>query len=120
MILRALGTDLEDGPLSAQSFAWTSDKDGSLGGGAQVMIDRLSVGEHTLTLNGVDAQGNTGSYSVKIVVEPPSESITETPLAPTTPPSATTGSNAIVWIGLIVVAMALVVLAVIGLLLRKR
>jgi hypothetical protein len=75
LILTALGTDLQDGPLSGSAFQWSSSRDGSLGSGKLLVNRTFSVGQHTLNLTGIDAGGRTSTYSVKIIVKDTRRSI---------------------------------------------
>lgn len=82
VVLHAYGTDVEDGPLPADAFDWTSSLDGALGPGDLIMVDSLSTGTHDLTVTGRDADGNTATYSVQVTVLP----------APTQPAGPTSGT----------------------------
>ncbi|HZY44425.1 MAG TPA: hypothetical protein VFF70_06720, partial [Anaerolineae bacterium] len=136
VVLQAYGTDLEDGPLPSTAFSWSSDKDGPLGNGDQLLADHLSVGEHTITLTGKDSAGNAGTYSVKITIDAkpplapnspideqstPAPAATAQPSAPTATVAPTTGGNtSVAVIGLMLVALGLVLLVVIVALLRRK
>lgn len=141
VVLQAYGTDFEDGPLPETAFSWSSDKDGALGDGDQLLADHLSVGDHTLTLTGKDSSGNTGTYSVKITIDakPPLEPDTPIeeaatlvpptlPPAPgtaapalvTPPPAAPSGPTSILPIALIMIGVGILLLIVIVVLLRRR
>jgi hypothetical protein len=65
----ALGLDPEDGTLNPDSIQWTSSRDGSLGSG-DLLLDSLSVGEHIISITGVDSQGAPGTAQVRINVLP--------------------------------------------------
>ncbi|MFC1550946.1 hypothetical protein ACFL6P_00135 [Candidatus Latescibacterota bacterium] len=49
------GYDFEDDILPDSAFIWYSDIDGELGTGKELYIDRLSVGNHLITLVGTDS-----------------------------------------------------------------
>jgi hypothetical protein len=66
IILWAMGTDPEDGPLGDGAFTWSSDRDGALGSGSLLVNQNLSVGKHILTLTGKDSDGNSASETVSI------------------------------------------------------
>jgi hypothetical protein len=70
VVLQAWGTDPEDGYVSPEAFSWTSDVDGDLGVGDQVVSQSLSVGDHTLTVTGTDSDGNVASAKVHITILP--------------------------------------------------
>ena len=44
--------DPEDGVLPDGSLQWSSSIDGAIGTGALLQIDTLSIGTHTITLDG--------------------------------------------------------------------
>ena len=56
--------DPEDGLLPAANLSWTSDRDGFLEPGRQVKLERLSLGNHVLTLTVTDSQGRTVTAQV--------------------------------------------------------
>ncbi|MFH1086580.1 MAG: hypothetical protein V1772_12575, partial [Chloroflexota bacterium] len=68
ILLSALATDVEDGPLSGAALSWSSDRAGALGSGADVAVAHLSLGWHTLTAVARDSAGATGQASVRVVV----------------------------------------------------
>jgi len=51
LVLEALATDLEDGPVEGQQLVWTSNRDGDLGQGTSVWYDSPSCGAHTITVS---------------------------------------------------------------------
>lgn len=61
-------SDTQDGILSGESLSWSSNLDGELGTGETLSVNTLSVGNHTITLRAVDAEGSEGLDTVKIVV----------------------------------------------------
>lgn len=70
VVLRGDGADLEDGQLSGPDLQWRSSKDGPLGSGRTLNVpaSELSVGEHTITLEGTDSEGATDEASVTIEI----------------------------------------------------
>ena len=64
----ATASDPESGDLSG-SIAWSSDLDGPLGSGAQVVAGGLSVGTHQVTASVNDGQGGVAQQTVTITVE---------------------------------------------------
>lgn len=68
ILLEGLALDLEDGTLSGNALNWRSDRDGSLGQGETVTVG-LSLGEHTITLDATDDDGNLVSDQVTIEVQ---------------------------------------------------
>jgi hypothetical protein len=67
--LEGSGWDREDGMLPDQNLTWTSDIDGELGAGHQVVLTHLTPGTHHLVLTGRDSAGATGSASVTLVAQ---------------------------------------------------
>ncbi len=68
------GTDAEDGTLSGASLVWTSSLDAQIGTGTSFTASTLSVGSHTITLTATDSEGATGTASIQITVQEPSQS----------------------------------------------
>jgi hypothetical protein len=68
VVLEARAFDAEDGPLDDEAFAWFSDSDGALGQGRLLSVDWLRSGEHTITVEGEDSDGNVGSAEVAISI----------------------------------------------------
>ncbi|MGR9117121.1 MAG: leucine-rich repeat domain-containing protein, partial [Gammaproteobacteria bacterium] len=64
--LIANATDAEDGDLSVQ-IVWTSDLDGPLGNGAQI-ISNLSVGTHLISASVTDSAGTSVTQSVTVLI----------------------------------------------------
>jgi hypothetical protein len=67
--LEGTGWDREDGMLPDQNLDWTSDIDGPLGTGRQVILSHLSPGIHHLVLSGHDLSGAAASASLTLLVE---------------------------------------------------
>ncbi len=63
-------TDATDGNLAA-SLTWTSDRDGSIGGGATFTTSALTVGTHQITARVLDSGGLSGQAQITVVVRPP-------------------------------------------------
>jgi hypothetical protein len=70
ILLYAQAVDLQDGSLDSSAFTWTSDRDGALGTGDQLVVQDLSLGVHTLTVDVVNKAGLHAQRSVKIEVIP--------------------------------------------------
>lgn len=70
VFLRAVAVDAEDGPLDPSAIAWTSDLDGSLGSGEEVVVlaSDLSEGRHVITATASDSGGATSRATVTIDV----------------------------------------------------
>jgi len=62
------GLDYERTVLPDSMLVWTSDKDDTLGTGASLVRDDLSVNTHHITLSGTDSDGRTGSETITITV----------------------------------------------------
>lgn len=66
-ILRGRGYDLEEGILGNENLRWSSNLDGNLGTGNQLLIS-LSPGQHAITLTVEDNDNNTSTASINIFV----------------------------------------------------
>jgi hypothetical protein len=64
LLLHGLATDPEDGSLGGDSVVWSSDRDGLLGVGNNLVIDRLSCGTHRITATATDSDEMTDSHDV--------------------------------------------------------
>ncbi|HEY7683892.1 MAG TPA: PQQ-dependent sugar dehydrogenase [Gemmatimonadales bacterium] len=64
-------TDPEDGPLTGNSLAWSSSRDGALGGGSPLTVSTLSIGQHTITLRATDGAGAHTDATVTLTVTAP-------------------------------------------------
>lgn len=71
ILFRGRGSDPEDGLLAPESCRWYSSLDGLLGTGRRLEASNLSVGDHDITLEVEDSQGNPGSDTVRLTVEEP-------------------------------------------------
>jgi chitodextrinase len=60
-------TDAEDGTISS-SIAWSSNLDGSLGGGASLSVATLSVGIHTISASITDSNNTTRITTITVTV----------------------------------------------------
>jgi hypothetical protein len=65
--LQGSAFDDEDGELSGDALAWSSDIDGALGVGANLVV-ALGVGDHVITLEATDSDDETGDASVTVTV----------------------------------------------------
>jgi len=68
LVLSGSAYDPEDGSLEEESLSWSSDRDGDLGTGADVLASGLSTGPHHITLLAGDSEGMFGAASVDIFV----------------------------------------------------
>ncbi|MBN1485971.1 MAG: hypothetical protein JXA37_14755 [Chloroflexia bacterium] len=68
LTLQGSAYDLEDGLLEDSALNWHSDRDGALGTGGELCVESLSLGWHTLTLNAIDSQGNSGGDAIRLKV----------------------------------------------------
>ncbi|MEM7354660.1 MAG: hypothetical protein AAF657_27880, partial [Acidobacteriota bacterium] len=66
--LVAVAEDLEDGALDDDSLVWSSDVDGLLGIGAELVVE-LSAGSHVLSAEATDSQGAQVTVSVTVTIE---------------------------------------------------
>lgn len=65
----AVAQDFEDGTLTDGAIAWTSSIDGALGNGVLLHDGLLSPGTHTITAIATDADGDTASVGIEVVIE---------------------------------------------------
>lgn len=65
--LQGYAYDLEDGTLPETALRWTSNRDGDLGTGSQVLVS-LSSGEHLITFTAADSDGNPATATVRVYV----------------------------------------------------
>lgn len=70
VLLRASVADPEDGSRDGTAVEWSSDLDGVLGTGAELLqrADRLSEGTHTITATARDSAGGMGTSAVTLHV----------------------------------------------------
>jgi hypothetical protein len=71
VVLRATVADPEDGSRDGTPVEWSSDVDGALGTGDELLqrADHLSEGTHTITATARDSAGGVGSDQVTLRVE---------------------------------------------------
>ena len=60
--------DFEDGALTADRFAWSSDRDGALGTGSTLAVATLTPGIHTITLHVTDSDSQASTAQVQVEV----------------------------------------------------
>lgn len=73
-------TDAEDGALSGGALVWTSSRDGTMGSGASLEYNELTVGSHKITLKATDSDSKFGTDTVTVLVDP----IPDVPNVPST------------------------------------
>jgi len=69
IFLRALALDPEEGALRGSHVQWTSDRDGPLGEGLELLAS-LKPGRHMITVTATDAHGLSAQGQVNITVVP--------------------------------------------------
>ncbi len=62
--------DYEDGNLSGFKMVWSSNKDGRLGFGTDILIATLTPGNHTITLTATDSLGLSSTSSINVTITP--------------------------------------------------
>jgi hypothetical protein len=67
LFLQGYAYDLEDGTLGETALRWSSNRDGDLGTGSQVLVT-LSQGQHVITLMATDSNGNIGTDTITVNV----------------------------------------------------
>jgi hypothetical protein len=68
LLLMGYGADREDDMLPGDRLSWSDSMSGALGGGAEIMLRDLAPGLHTITLRGVDSDGQSAEASVRVFV----------------------------------------------------
>lgn len=68
ILLHGTTWDFEDLVLDDADLVWSSDVDGELAHGRILQYDRLTVGEHTLTLTATDSNGLVASDAVTVQI----------------------------------------------------
>jgi hypothetical protein len=68
LVLRGTAHDLQDGDLKGGALVWTSDRDGVIGVGDELIWPSPSPGAHLVTLAAVNSGGDTGSATIGIYV----------------------------------------------------
>ncbi len=90
VILEGWFHDPEDGIDLRAALNWSSNLQGALGTGRQLVVNNLATGTHLITVSGADSQGKPGSASLTVIVRPDNFSNIET-----TPASADFGTVAV-------------------------
>jgi hypothetical protein len=60
--------DPEDGPIAGDFLVWTSDRDGLLGNGGDIVVPELRPGWHTITLQATDSDANVAEDTIQVLV----------------------------------------------------
>lgn len=69
IILQGTATDNRRNELTGSSLKWSSDRDGEVGLGEQIdLTDRLSLGNHKITLTATDSAGNSSSDWIRLTL----------------------------------------------------
>lgn len=89
VLLSGSGADPEDGLLPGTALAWSSNRDGALGQGTQVLAT-LTPGAHRLRLTGTDSSGLVGTAELSISIEPGTTTNTAPVATITTPANGAT------------------------------
>ena len=66
--LSGQAVDPQAGVLDGAALRWRSDRDGALGSGPVIDIDRLSLGVHHITLTATDRDGLSSTATVTLIV----------------------------------------------------
>lgn len=92
VLLRASGTDVEDGVLPGGNLFWGSSLDGVLGSGASLPAAFQTEGVHLLSVAGMDSHGQIGIAKTSITV---AGRMNHQPVAQAGPDQATAPSTAL-------------------------
>jgi hypothetical protein len=69
LVLSGVGSDLEDGPLTGEQLAWTSEPPGIAGSGDLLILPNgLSEGRYIVTLTATDTDGATTKTTLEVLV----------------------------------------------------
>ena len=68
IFLSAFSIDAEDGPLANDAYVWTSDRDGYLGTGDEILVSDLSRGWHQISVIGTDSDGSSATDTIQVFV----------------------------------------------------
>jgi hypothetical protein len=68
--LRGFAFSPDAGSADPRTFVWTSDKDGALGIGSDVVLDRLTPGDHVISLQVPDGLGGASIAEHRVRVAP--------------------------------------------------
>jgi TolB protein len=68
LVLWSHAYDLEDGALPDSALSWSSDLQGNLGSGSQLVVGDLLPGLHQITLSGHDSDDNVAEANVTVFV----------------------------------------------------
>jgi hypothetical protein len=77
VFFQALASDFEDGTSLDTQISWSSNRDGNLGIGNNIVANSLSLGQHTITAKVTDSEGKTSTATRLVTVGallPPSAS----------------------------------------------
>lgn len=69
--------DLEDGVLDGSALNWSSNLEGDLGTGSELLTPLSFYGEHTLSLAATDSDGNSITDTVKVLVTFPEDVVAD-------------------------------------------
>jgi hypothetical protein len=75
LVLEGAGFDFEDGTLGDNNLTWSSPAIATVKGHLLILPNGLSVGQHTLTLTGVDSAGNSAQATANIEVKVTAQSV---------------------------------------------
>jgi LPXTG-motif cell wall-anchored protein len=70
VLLNGAATDVQDGPISGSDLHWSVDHS-PLADGDTLVTSALGEGNHVITLAATNAEGMTGTASIRLTVLPP-------------------------------------------------
>jgi hypothetical protein len=88
--VEATAFDWEDGPITdLENFTWTSDVDGVLATGPWTSLAEMTPGDHSLTIQVTDSDGNVSEASVHVsILSVEQPTATNQPITPSPTPVA--------------------------------
>ncbi|MEM7481793.1 MAG: M36 family metallopeptidase [Acidobacteriota bacterium] len=91
-------TDAEDGTLTG-SLSWSSNLDGAIGSGGSFSTSSLSIGTHTVTASVTDSGSLSGSDTVTVTVNAPTNDVPNVNISSPADPTTVTEGTSVTFTG---------------------